>query len=326
MDEVVDIRAPIDIIKNVKNEKAITAMFLIAGIILFAYILLSLRLEDIANAFNAMGFNIIILCLILVAELSIKSIRFKLLLKRIADVSFSDVFKIVFETTLFVVYSPGKTGEFMKLDLFKKHGVERTDSFATIIVERVSDLIMVILFSVGLLFSLGANLYPIMIVVAVGIVSIVVLYKLNLFRNVVFRVFLAIKRFGDWKTIIMLCILTPLLWLVDVLVPYLTLKFLGYNINFLTIIPLYFASVLIGLISMIPGGLGSLDFSFSYALSSLLGVLKSDAIITIMIARIVAFIVCFGGSIMYFKEFKGIYGQGMRNVGRHIIRNERAVE
>jgi uncharacterized membrane protein YbhN (UPF0104 family) len=299
---VIDIKFLTNILKN---EKTITTVFLIAGIILFAYILLSLRLEDIANTFNALGFNIIILCLILVGELIVKSVRFKLLLKRITDVSFSDVFRIVFETTLFVAYSPGKAGEIMKLDLFKKHGVGRTDTFAAIIVERASDLAMVILFSMGLLFTFDMNLYPIILIAAAGTVSIIALYKSNLLRGVVSRVFRSIKRFGDWKTILMLCILTPLLWLSDAFIPYFTLKALGYNISFMAITPLYFVSMLIGLISMIPGGLGSSDFSFSYTLSSLMGVSKSDAFITIIISRIVAFIVCFAGSILYFKEFRG---------------------
>jgi len=228
-------------------------------------------------------------------------------LKKVADVSLLSVFKIVFKTTLFVVYSPGKTGELMKLDLFKKYGIRRTDSLAAIIIERISDLFMVTLFSIGLLFSFSLNLYPLILLIVGGVVSLTVLYKLNVLKGSVGRVLRSIKRFGDGKTILMLCIFTPLLWLTDAIIPYFTLKLLGYNVAFQTVASLYFASILIGLVSMIPGGLGSLDFSFSYALSNWVGVLRSDAIITIMISRIVAFIVCFAGTILYFKEFRGTY-------------------
>lgn len=301
---VVDIRFPTNLMKN---ERAVHTLFLIAGIVLLAYILLSIKVSDIVKAFNVLGFNILILCLIVLIVLVIKSIRFKFLLKKVGDLSFLDVFKVVFETTLYVVYSPGKTGEVMKLDLFKMHGIRRADSFAAIIVERISDLVMVLLFSLGILFSFSLNLYPIILVMIAGIVSVIVLYKSNIFKGVIGQVLKSIKKFGDKKTILMLCILTPLLWLADAFIPYFTLKLLGYDISFQTIASLYFVSTIIGLISMIPGGLGSMDFSFSYAASSLLGILRSDAIITMMISRIVVFIVCFGGSIMYFKEFREIY-------------------
>lgn len=294
-------------INLIKNERTVHLIFFIIGISLFAYILLNIKVVDIVSAFNILGLNVFILCLIMLVVLVIKSIRFKLLLNRIGDLSFFSVFKIVFETTLFVVYSPGKAGEVTKLDLFKKHGIRRTDSLAAIIVERVSDLSVVVLFSTGILFSLNLNLYPIILLMVLGVVSLAILYKLNISKGIIRRVTSSIKRFGDRKTILMLCILTPILWLTDASILYFTLRLLGYGVGFQTIVPLYFASSLVGLISMIPGGLGSLDLSFSYLLSSLAGVLKSDAIITIMIARIVAFIVCFAGAILYFKEFREMY-------------------
>lgn len=307
---MVDIKSLIDIIKN---ERAIHTIFLIAGIALFGYILLSIRISDIVNAFSILGFNILILCLMFIVVLAIKSIRFKFLLKRIADVPFFSVFKIIFETTLFVIYSPGKMGEITKLDLFKKHGIKRTDSLAAIIVERVSDLTMTILFSLGILFSFGLNLVPVILLIFFGIISLAVVYRSNIFKGLIQRVIKSIKMFGGKKTILMLFILTPILWLSDAFIPYFVLKSLGYNINFQAIVPLYFASTIIGLISIIPGGLGSMDLSFSYLLSNLAGVLKSDAIITIMISRIVAFIACFTGSVLYFKEFGEVY-HGRQNI------------
>jgi len=292
------------LINFIKNEKLIKSIFLVLGIFFFAYVLLNVKIEDIVYSFKFLGFNILILCFIVVIELVIKSIRFKFLLSKIANVSFKDIFKIIFETTLFVVYSPGRLGDIMKLDLLKKHDVKRTDSLAALIIERISDLIVVILFSLGILFSFQINIYPIIILFIIIFVSLIILYKLNIFKNIIGQVFSAMKKITDKKIILMLILITPILWLVDVSIPYYTLKLLGYNIEFQTVLFLYYTSTIVGLISMIPGGLGSLDFSFSYMLSNLTNVLKKDAIITIMISRIVVFIVCFSGIPLYFKDFK----------------------
>lgn len=301
MKEVIKIKTPINFIKN---EKLIKSIFLLLGIVFFVYVLLNVKIEDIVYSFKILSFNILILCFIVVIELVIKSIRFKFLLSKIANVSFKDIFKIIFETTLFVVYSPGRLGDIMKLDLLKKHDVKRTDSLAALIIERISDLIVVILFSLGILFSFQINIYPIIILFIIIFASLIILYKLNIFKNIIGQVFSAMKKITDKKIILMLILITPILWLVDVSIPYYTLKLLGYNIEFQTLLFLYYVSTIIGLISMIPGGLGSMDFSFSYMLSNLTNVLKKDAIITIMISRIVVFIVCFSGIPLYFKDFK----------------------
>ena len=309
---MVGIKFPIGIIKN---EKTIHTGFLIVGILLIVYILSSIRIADIADAFRILGFNMLVPCMLVVIGMVIRSIRLKLLLGKFGTVSFLNVFKAVFETALFVVYSPGKAGEVMKLDLFKKYGIRRTDSLAAIIVERVSDLVVVILFSLGILFTLNLNLYPVIILMAVGIISVAVLYRLNMFKEPMGRTIQSIKKFWDMKTMLVLCILTPALWLIDAFIPYFILEMLGYNVGFQTVATMYYASILVGLISMIPGGLGSLDFSFSYALSNLASVLRRDAIITIIISRIAAFVVCFAGAVLYFREFKGVY-HGRQNIAK----------
>jgi uncharacterized membrane protein YbhN (UPF0104 family) len=271
---------------------------------LFAYVLLNIKIEEITYSFNVLGLNILILCLIVIIELVIKSIRFKFLISKIVNVSFKNIFKIILETALFVVYSPGRLGEIMKLDLLKQYGVKRTDSLAVLIVERVSDLIVITLFSLGIIFSFQLNFYPIIIVLVLILGFMIIFYKKNIFRNIIKQVFIAIKKIGNKQTILVICLTTPILWLMDAFIPYYILKMLGYNIGFQTVLFLYYAGTIVGLISMIPGGLGSFDFSFSFVLSTLTNVLKKDAIITIMITRIVAFIVCFIGIPLYFKDFK----------------------
>lgn len=304
-----------------KNERIIRTFFSILGIMLFVYILLTIKIADIVAVFSALGTNILVLCFVVLLELIIRSLRFKFILRNVKDVPILDMFKIIFETTLFVIYSPGKVGEVMKLDLLKRHGIKRRDGFAAIIIDRVSDLSMVLLFSSAILFSFNLNLYPIVFLMLGGIGIGLMLYKLGVFKGMLMKLIKSFRQFTDWKTVVIICTLTPLLWLADAFIPYFALRCLGYDVNYQTIIPLYSASIIIGLISMIPGGLGSMDLSFSYILSNLAGVSNNHAIITIMVSRIAALSVCFLGSVLYFVEFRGAY-----NARRNVKQSENIVK
>jgi uncharacterized membrane protein YbhN (UPF0104 family) len=248
--------------------------------------------------------------LILVVELVLKAVRFAFLIGLIKKIKLAESLRMVFETAMFVTYTPGKSGEVTKLDILKqKHGVRRTDTFAVLVFERVYDLAVVIAFSIGVLFTLGLDFYPVLIVLAILPIAVLVMYKIGIFRATISRVLASIKRIGDKKNIIVAGMLTLLIWLTDALIPYFTLMSLGYNIPFPELLSFYYASVLVGLLSMIPGGLGSTEFSFSLILSKLAGVEAAHAAITIIIERVVAFIVCIGGVLLYFDDYRKALGK-----------------
>jgi len=291
----------------VKSEKLIRRVFLVLGAVLLFYVLFNIKIEEVAQSFNLLGGSIILLMLILVAELALKSLRFAFLMNRIEKIKFIESFRMVFETAMFVMYTPGKAGEVMKLDILKqKHGIRRTNTFAVLVFERVYDLIIVTIFSIGVLFTLGLNFYPIFIVLAIIPIAVLALYKIGIFRGTISRVFASIKRIGDKKNILVAGILTLLIWLTDALIPYYTLRSLGYSVPFLELLSFYYTSVLVGLLSMIPGGLGSTEFSFSLILSKLANVQSAHAAITIIIERVVAFIVCVWGVFLYFNDYRKI--------------------
>jgi len=293
-----------------RNERAIHVAFLLAGIAILAYVLTTISIADIISAFGVLGPNALVLAAILILVLAIRAFRIKLLMKKIADVSFLNVFKIVFETALFSIYSPGKAGELTKLDLLKKHGISRIQSMSAIVVERSYDLVVVTALSAGVLVSLGVNILFIIVAGLAAVALAAALYKSGMHDGWFTNLFGSMKMFLDVKTVAIMLSLTVVLWLADAAMPYFVLRVLGYDVRLDILIPVYFASTIIGLISMIPGGLGSSDFSFSYALTAMAGVPGAAAIAAILASRILTFLVCLVGSVMYFVEMKGVIRNG----------------
>lgn len=287
-----------------KNDKLIQAVFIIAGITLFGYVLSNITLGDIYSTFRAMGANIMLIVAILVLEVVIGSLRIAALINRKHSVPIRNILRIMFETNLFAVYSPGKVGELMKLDLFKKEGVRRAYSLGAIVVGRAFDLAVVTALSLGVLLSLGVDWIPVVALGIVGLLAIFGIYKLGVFKGFVSNVIESFKTFFDPKTITLVLAMSVALWVVDASMPYIILRVLGYDVDFFQTMSIYFASVIVGLISMIPGGLGSSDFSFSYGAHRFLGVVESDAISAIVMLRIITFVALSVGGLLYFKHIR----------------------
>jgi len=298
-----------------KNDRLTQAIFIVAGIALFGYVLLSIRLSDIYNAFVVMGVNVLLIVAVLAFEVVASSLRMRTLIRKAYDVPMLSIMRIMFETTIFAVYSPGKVGELMKLDLFKSKGVKRSYCLASVVVSRAFDLVVVLLMSAGALLSLGVSVTQLAILAAaavLGVVALLVVLRLGLFRGFVYEVIQSFKTLLDFQSIILVFLLTAALWAADASIPYIVLRTLGYNVEFFQVATIYFASLIIGLVSMIPGGLGASEFSFSYGISHLLGVAEADAVSSIVMVRMITFVVFSIGGLMYFKHMKDAGSAGKR--------------
>lgn len=287
-----------------KNEKAIQAAFIVAGIVLFGYVLSSITIADIYNTFSVLGTNVLLIVGILVFEVLASSLRMKTLVCKKYQVPLKSIMRIMYETTLFAVYSPGKVGELMKLDLFKKNGVRRTYCFASVVVSRSFDLLVVTMLSLGVIFSMGLDLLPIAAALAIALLGVFVVYRLGIFKTFVSNMLDSFRTLLDFKSVLIVFVLSLSIWVADASIPYIVLRTLGYNVDFFQTAATYFASLIIGLISMVPGGLGAADFSFSYGMHSLFGVAEADAVSAIVSMRIITFATFALGSLLYFKHIK----------------------
>ncbi|MGL5820052.1 MAG: bifunctional lysylphosphatidylglycerol flippase/synthetase MprF [Sarcina sp.] len=79
-------------------------------------------------------------------------------------------------------------------------------------------------------------------------------------------------------------------WVTTVLQVYLILRILGGNVGFYNYLPIYITSAVVGMISMIPGGVGTFDLTFITGIQAF-GVPVSQALIVMVLYRITYYIV-----------------------------------
>ena len=200
--------------------------------------------------------------------------------------------------------SPGKSGEFFKAILLKnKFGISRTKSISVIFLERFYDLIGTILVAICIVFFLGNEFLP---VLYLGLISIAVIFYLAFSKRGLFKIISLIHRIKFFKKflspienshnyiqksrspklVIISILLTILHRLVEGVGLFFIISAFGFDlIGFFEIVTTYSTSVIIGTITLIPGGMGITEGSLG-GLLSLYGLEFSIAIVIAIVIRL----------------------------------------
>ena len=255
---------------------------------------------------NSLTFNFVFIPLILLTIFSswmFLFIRWTVLLKNSnIEIPFKDNFLIYLAGFTFSI-SPAKTGELIKSIFLKnKFNIDKSTSIPIIFVERFYDvlaLIVLILFGISFL---GFEFLPIVILCVGMLFSILFLIysksKFNYFIRFTSKFkFLQkfitplensheiIRKSITPKTFLISTSLTIFYRLIEALSVYLV--FLGFGIDLISYFELtymYSASIILGSISMIPGGLGVTEGSLASLISSQ-GIAFSSALVLVIIIR-----------------------------------------
>ena len=255
---------------------------------------------------NSLTFNFVFIPLILLTIFSswmFLFIRWTVLLKNSnIEIPFKDNLLIYLAGFTFSI-SPAKTGELIKSIFLKnKFNIDKSTSIPIIFVERFYDvlaLIVLILFGISFL---GFEFLPIVILCVGMLFSILFLIysksKFNYFIRFTSKFkFLQkfitplensheiIRKSITPKTFLISTSLTIFYRLIEALSVYLV--FLGFGIDLISYFELtymYSASIILGSISMIPGGLGVTEGSLASLISSQ-GIAFSSALVLVIIIR-----------------------------------------
>ncbi len=192
------------------------------------------------------------------------------------------------------IATPGKSGELLKADVMKRVlGISYEKSIACIILERVNDAL-----SFAFVATLLSFLYPKYFLIGLAGIA---------FALAIVFVFI----FGKWEIIIpekfkenarnirknakkllkiMHISMIPTIFatLGAGLIPYLILRYFGYNVNYMLVLLAVLASSIVGNLFLLPGGAGALEGTFAGVLS-LAKVPFSTALTVIMLTRFISF-------------------------------------
>ncbi len=230
-------------------------------------------------------------------------LRWVLLLKNYdVIIPLKDNFLIFFTGYAFAI-SPGKSGELIKSIILKeKFNVKRSTTVPIVLAERFYDIVGALIIALFGIVFLGTDFLPILIgsAVILGLIFTIVYSKFifNLFLNIFSKInFLSkfiepikdsqeiLKTSTKGKIAITSILLTILYRLIESLGVFVILMAFDIDIlHYLSVAAIYATSIILGNISLIPGGIGVTEVSLT-GLFSLQGIEVSIAVVLAIVIR-----------------------------------------
>lgn len=237
------------------------------------------------------------------ASICTLALKWKVLLK---GITFKEIFPIQMLGVTISNFTPGKASEPIKAVILKaRKGTAVAETLQSIIWERIMDLVIIILLSLFAIqmVTLRSNLF-LPSIISLGVLSGLIVVLLAILHS---------KRFGFWifKILIKFPILKRMTkeflerfysnhvdktrlvysfalslvtWLLYGVVTYLSFLALGVNMPFLLVMGVFTLSTIVGVVSFLPGGIGSTD-AVMILLFTLSGVDSTMAVTGVLISR-----------------------------------------
>lgn len=314
------------------NRKFVTITF-VGAIALMAALFFFTDTKKVMETISRLSILNLAFLLALVAFLILlRAYRWKLLLAAGGmNVSTREIFAPYAAGLAVSVMTPGKVGDVFRCFLIDRKRMKLANSLGSVMTERLQDFILLLLLSGYGIFSMK-KLDAAPIIATAALISLLVLiFASRRFARKVFwfsfstasrirkihekhvdsmkTFYYAVRRSATRPEFYVSAVLTAFIWSLEFERISLISKFLGMQIPFSSIVSIYPAAIVVGVITMIPGGLGSADFSV-FALLSLLGYPAYFLSALIVVDRFVSFwyVILIGMLSFYFLK--------MRNPGK----------
>ena len=275
----------------------------ILGIIaIYAIILIAFDVNIISEKINDFDFQYLPFIIPLIPlTWGVLFLRWNLLLKNSAiDIPLKDNF-MIFISGFALGVTPGKVGELIKAQLLKnKFNIPRSKTAPLVIVERFYDFFAIAIISLFGILVFEYSIY-IFTILAVGIIIFLTITsseklflkflqkieKIKFLRNFSSELpksFTIIQKSTRGKIFPLSIILSVIFWILDSIIAYLTLLSFGIDIiDYFVLMSIYTSSIILGVISFLPLGIGVVE-------GSLVGFLSLNGIEFPLATAIVVFI------------------------------------
>ena len=275
----------------------------ILGIIaIYAIILIAFDVNIISEKINDFDFQYLPFIIPLIPlTWGVLFLRWNLLLKNSAiDIPLKDNF-MIFISGFALGVTPGKVGELIKAQLLKnKFNIPRSKTAPLVIVERFYDFFAIAIISLFGILVFEYSIY-IFTILAIGIIIFLTITsseklflkflqkieKIKFLRNFSSELpksFTIIQKSTRGKIFPLSIILSVIFWILDSIIAYLTLLSFGIDIiDYFVLMSIYTSSIILGVISFLPLGIGVVE-------GSLVGFLSLNGIEFSLATVIVVFI------------------------------------
>ncbi len=201
---------------------------------------------------------VILLCVLTFFDYILKSIRWKILLNHYGmKISFLESIKTYVAGLMFVI-TPGKVGSVIKAELMnKRHGFTHKKVGFVVVVERLFDIIAHIIIGGTMAFFVAQQyLKSMWLIFGIILIGLIGLY---FFRNKFKFIKDELGKLKDTKLIIITTILSVISWMIEDIEIWIAVLCLGEFITLPQAAFAFSASLVLGNLSMIPGGLGATE-------------------------------------------------------------------
>jgi len=266
-------------------------------------------LESIAGANVAFVLTAVTLTLV---SISLKAFRWQTLLKGIKiRIPFSLAFSSFISATAISLLTPGRMGEPVRgLILKKKNGTPFSETLPLIIIERVMDLIVALSFAIAGILTIGSMLsaeiqffLKLSAVVSAAALAVVLAALFSeKFGRMLVGIFLKVPKTAKLKpkiehvaesfyvssrkikpvVIIPALALTILAWIIEGAILFFAIKSIGFDMSLIAAVEIISLVQIIGLVSSLPGGLGSVETVLTLLLLPFLLALPAASAATII--------------------------------------------
>jgi len=232
-------------------------------IVLLAIASRFVNFSEIANVLVKADVSLLLLALVCeVIALCLKTFRWKTLVSEIKQISFFELFKIEVAGTAISNLTPARVGETAKALYLERHGVKKRFSLLTIFWERLFDLIAILIFSTFIASTFSGAIPIIFALICIAIIGAYhadkIALRLSRIRRLSFLGDLTLHKFSK-KTLLTSMLVTLVAWLFDLLAVSLAFQAVGAALPFTQIMGAFSISIIVGIISAIPGGFGSAE-------------------------------------------------------------------
>ncbi len=210
--------------------------------------------------------NLLLLAGALILEtvsMALKTLKWKTLIDETnPNLNFVELFKIQALGIAVSNITPARVGEATKVFYLEKHGVKKRITLLTILWEHLFDIIAILAFTTLVASTYGSILFGFLIL---ALLLIVIAYKADFFVKKLSRIkqlsFLSEFTLHQFKkkTLFTCLVIALAAWIAELTAVSLAFNAVGINLPYVEVIGSYAVAIIIGLISTVPGGLGSLD-------------------------------------------------------------------
>ncbi|MBN2420738.1 flippase-like domain-containing protein [Candidatus Woesearchaeota archaeon] len=277
------------------QSRKFNAIMAVLGVAILLFLLKDLDFNYLRTFdFSLTSAGIASLILVIFAIFIVRTIRWMHYLKSIGvKIGFGDAYFAVVPSIALGLFTPAQTGDLLKIELLKRQkNIKRRESLATVLVEKAADfflLFVIFLFSLYHFSLKVLNLnYQIMMLVAALLLIFAFLSILYFRKNIIIKNTARniVKILSDLKSFSLAVLLTIVYWFLIGVGWYLVAKMANIDLSFLFLFGILSITSIVGLVTLVPGAIGIMEFSTVFMLTTLSDISMNQAAIFALSYRI----------------------------------------